>query len=112
MDTQVSIGKVSIGKDSVYEGEDESSPPTSTKAKRFVKPQLEEIRAYCEERNNGINPERFYDYYEANGWMAGKTKMKDWKAAVRNWERNGYSTDKQSAPVTNVDKYKEFINNF
>lgn len=62
-------------------------------SKKFVKPSVEEIRAYCEERNNSIDPIYFYDHYEANGWMVGKNKMKDWKATVRNWERNGYGNN-------------------
>lgn len=56
-------------------------------ASRFARPSLEEVKAYCEERKNKIDPEHFIDYYEANGWKVGKSSMKDWKAAVRNWER-------------------------
>lgn len=47
---------------------------------------VEVVRAYCQERNNGVNPEAFFNYYEANGWKVGRNPMKDWKAAVRNWE--------------------------
>ena len=47
---------------------------------------VEAVRAYCQERNNGVNPEVFFNYYEANGWKVGRNPMKDWKAAVRNWE--------------------------
>lgn len=67
-------------------GSSTESPPHKTK--RFIKPTLEEVKAYCQERGNNIDPERFIDYYESNGWMVGKNKMKDWKAAVRTWERN------------------------
>ena len=49
---------------------------------------IEEVKEYCKERNNGINAETFIDFYESKGWKVGKTPMKDWKAAVRNWERN------------------------
>lgn len=57
--------------------------------KRFKPPTVEEVEAYCVERNNRVDPERFVDYYTANGWVQGKGKpIKDWKAAVRNWERN------------------------
>lgn len=59
--------------------------------KRFRPPTLEEVKAYCLERNNSINPEKFFNYYEANGWKVGRGKMKDWKAAVRSWESNGYN---------------------
>ena len=59
---------------------------------RFSKPTVEEVKAYCAERNNGIDAERFVDYYEARGWKIGKNQMKDWKAAVRTWERNRKET--------------------
>ena len=52
-----------------------------------IPPTLEEVRSYCEERGNRVDPERFMDYYSSNGWMVGRNKMKDWKAAVRNWEK-------------------------
>ena len=77
-DTQVSIGKVSIGKVSK-----DIEPP-----KRFTAPSLEDVKEYCAERKNNVDPERFIDYYTANGWKVGKNPMKDWKAAVRTWERN------------------------
>lgn len=55
--------------------------------KRFVKPSIEEVAEYCEERHNGINAEKFCDFYEAKGWKIGNNPMKDWRAAVRTWER-------------------------
>lgn len=59
----------------------------------FVKPSLEDVKTYCEERKNKIDPAAFIDYYERNGWKVGKSKspMKDWKASVRIWERNDTS---------------------
>ena len=63
---------------------------------RFVKPTLDEVKAYCAERKNHIDPSRFIDYYEANGWKVGKNPMKDWKAAVRTWESK--DKEKQSTP--------------
>jgi len=59
-----------------------------TNTKRFAPPTLEEVKAYCFERRNSVNPEQFIDYYSGNGWMRGKNKIKDWKACVRTWERN------------------------
>lgn len=53
----------------------------------FVPPTVEEVREYCQERKNFVNPQRFVDYYEARGWMVGKSKMKSWQAAVRTWEQ-------------------------
>lgn len=55
--------------------------------KIFVPPTLENVRGYCQERGNSVDPQRFIDFYESKGWMVGKNKMKDWKAAVRTWER-------------------------
>ena len=63
-----------------------AQPPTVS-SKRFKKPTLEEVTAYCLERGNSVDPQRFMDFYDSKGWMVGKTQMKDWKAAVRNWER-------------------------
>jgi hypothetical protein len=57
---------------------------------RFTPPSIDEVKAYCQERGNGVDAERFIDYYNANGWRVGKNAMKDWKAAVRTWEKNGY----------------------
>lgn len=59
---------------------------------KFTPPSLPEIQSYCSERKNNIDPAHFFDYNEARGWMVGKNKMKDWKAAIRTWEKNGYST--------------------
>ena len=56
--------------------------------KRFTAPSLEDVKAYCEERKNNVDAERFINYYTANGWKVGKNPMKDWRAAVRTWERN------------------------
>ncbi len=61
---------------------------TNVSKKKFVPPSVDEVRAYCAERNNGIDPQSFIDFYESKGWMVGKNHMRDWKAAVRTWERN------------------------
>ena len=92
-DTQVRIGKVSIGKVNSIEPPKgvEKIPPDmeeSKPLKRFTAPTLEEVKEYCAERKNGVDAERFVNYYTANGWKVGKNPMKDWKAAVRTWERN------------------------
>lgn len=61
----------------------------------FVKPTLEEIKAYCEETSSTIDPQSFFDYYSKIGWVYGKNKtpIKDWKACVRIWERNERKSD-------------------
>lgn len=56
-------------------------------ATRFTPPTAEEVRAYCQERGNNVDPERFVDFYAAKGWKIGSSPMKDWKAAVRTWEK-------------------------
>lgn len=80
--------------------ENVKSPIKTKSSSRFVKPTIEEIRSYCFERCNTVDAERFYDYYESNGWMVGKNKMKDWKAAVRTWERSNYGSGGQGTPNT------------
>lgn len=65
-------------------------------ASKFVKPTLDEIAAYCKERGNKVDPQKFLDHYEANGWRVGKNPMKDWRASVRTWERSEYDAPKRS----------------
>ena len=65
------------------------------KSSVFTHPTLEQVAEYCKERGNNIDPQRFIDYYTSNGWMVGRTKMKDWKAAVRNWESKDKPAYKQ-----------------
>lgn len=91
--------------DKEQEGETEGESVKEQNRKRFTPPTLEEVRTYCQERNNNVNAERFIDYYTSNGWMVGKNKMKDWKAAVRTWERNSYSEPKEE---TSYDSDKFF----
>lgn len=61
-------------------------------SKRFVPPTPEEVNSYCRERNNGIDGSEFCDFYTSKGWKVGKNQMKDWKAAVRTWERSRKQT--------------------
>jgi len=78
-------------KEKEKEKEEEEKETTQRKtAPRFTPPTLDEVRAYCEERGNGIDAEQFIDHYNSNGWKVGRSPMKDWKAAVRNWEKNEY----------------------
>jgi hypothetical protein len=66
------------------------------KIKRFVPPKLDEVKAYCLERQNSVDPNKWIDHYESNGWMVGKNKMKSWKAAIRTWESNDLNNAKKS----------------
>lgn len=70
----------------------------------FKKPTLEEIKAYCEERNNGIDPNEFLDHYTRNHWTYGKDSkpVKDWKACVRIWERNNKKWESEKLENTNI----------
>ena len=83
---------------------------------RFSKPSIEEVKAYCLERHNNVDAEHFYSYYESNGWRVGKNPMKDWKACVRTWERNGIESrptakaSKQDIPYLQNEYTKEQIN--
>ena len=87
--TQDRLGKDSIGKDRL----DSSKRPT-----------LEDVKAYCQERGNRVDPERFIDYYTANGWKVGKNPMKDWKAAVRTWERQDTQKARTRNTLLNYDE--------
>lgn len=109
LDTQVRIGKVSIGKVNNIEPPKgvEKIPPDIEKEskplKRFTAPTLEEVKEYCAERKNGVDAERFVNYYTANGWKVGKNPMKDWKAAVRTWERNDFGKPKTAETEHSFD---------
>ena len=85
-------GKVSIGKVS----RDKSNTPRVT----FTKPTVEEVAAYCKERNNNVDPQQFVDHYESNGWrVGGRSAMKDWKASVRTWEKNNFQRGGSKQPA-------------
>ena len=91
LDTQDRLGKDRLGKDRLELGKDsiDINADKPQKRTRFIPPTVDEVKAYCEERKNGVDYQRFIDYYTANGWKVGKNSMKDWKATVRTWERNG-----------------------
>ena len=75
---------------------DDDKKGNGAREARFTPPNVEEVAAYCQERGNGVDASRFVDFYSSKGWMIGKTKMKDWQAAVRNWER---SSDAKATPA-------------
>lgn len=72
------------------------------KKEAFTIPTVQEIQEYCKERNNKVNAEKFFNYYESKGWMVGKTKMTKWKAAVRTWEQNNFEKQDDRPPVRQV----------
>lgn len=88
---------------------DTKANKSPTKAKRFVKPTINEIQDYCIERNNNVNAEHFFDYYESNGWKVGKNSMKNWQAAVRTWEKNSYTNTTKQTKKTNTEQTLDAI---
>ena len=92
---------------------DDDKKGNGAREARFTPPSIEEVAAYCQERGNGVDAARFVDFYSSKGWMVGKTKMKDWKAAVRNWER---SSDAKATPAKkpgyNVQHHGDELSNF
>ena len=73
----------------------------------FKKPTLEEVKSYCAERKNNVDPEKLFNYYESNGWRVGKNPMKDWKASVRVWERK--NKPKEEEPTVLVEEGSFYI---
>lgn len=73
--------------------------------KRFVKPTVEEVAAYCRERQNTVNAEEFVAYYESNGWKVGKNPMVNWKQSVITWEckRKNEQKAKNGTPIYDPD---------
>ena len=95
----VATDKNSIDKDSI-----EDKAPQ----KRFCKPTIEEVQAYCEERNNGVDAQRWFDYYESNGWKVGRNPMRDWKASLRTWERKETKSNVGNAKYERHHNYDEY----
>lgn len=67
-----------------------------TAAARFVKPTVDEVRAYAAQKGYAVDADKFVNYYESNGWRVGRSPMKNWKAAVANWAHNSYGAGKQA----------------
>ena len=102
--------EIELEKDIEIEKEIHSSAKsTTTKRKRFEKPTLSEIKEYCIERNNNVDAQHFFDYYESNGWKVGKNSMKNWQAAVRTWEKNSYTNTTKQTKKTNTEQTLDAI---
>lgn len=80
-----------------------------SKEKSFIPPTVENVREYCQEGGYRVDAECFVDFYASKGWLVGKTKMKDWKAAVRNWARNNRNEGHASKKATAADRYNRGI---
>jgi hypothetical protein len=82
---------ISLSYEKHMENENENED-INNKSKKFIKPTIEELREYMDSQNMNDVSHKFYDFYEAKGWMIGKNKMKDWKSAVRTWRSNNLKT--------------------
>ena len=89
-----------------------SDTVNKTESKKFIKPTIEEVQEYCKERKNNINPEQFIDYYNANGWKVGKNSMKDWKAAIRTWEKYDKKETKNINAYNHTGRQYSDLNKF
>ena len=93
------------------------TPKPPSGEKRFTPPSLDDVKAYCLERRNSIDPQAFVDFYASKNWMVGKNKMADWKAAMRTWEQrrkqeggNGNGSDAgNSAAHCKTMRYGEYL---
>ena len=86
-------------KEEEKEEEKEKEKETKIKTKIFVAPTVEEVKEYCIERRNNVDPNHFLDYYFTRGWILGNgRKVKCWKACLRTWEKNNFSTQ-SSQPI-------------
>ena len=93
---QMQANAANADKSSKDKDKDDDKKGNGAREARFTPPSIEEVAAYCQERGNSVDAARFVDFYSSKGWMVGKSRMKDWKAAVRNWER---SSDAKATPV-------------
>ena len=98
-----------IEENRIEENRIENTKPSLSPSKKFIKPTLEEVKAYCEERKNGIDPQRFLDTNDAKGWLVGTTKtpMKDWKAVIRTWE--GFQKNRSCTQVLKTEQSSAIV---
>ena len=96
--------------DNEYDHDLQENTLEGVKEKRFAPPTLQEVKDYCLKMGyTHVDAERFIDYYTSNGWMVGKNRMKDWKAAVRNWDRREKNPQRQDG-AAEVAKKNRFHN--
>ena len=97
------INKNVKGNNIIYNNINNNIKEKEIKRKVFTKPTIEEIQQYCNKRNNGINAEAFYDFYESKNWYVGKNKMQDWEACVRTWEQ------RNKKPANKLDNFNKAL---
>ena len=96
--------------DNEYDNDLKENTIDGVKEKRFAPPTLENVSEYCQEMGyTNVDAARFIDFYTSNGWMVGKNRMKDWKAAVRNWDRREKNPQRQDG-AAEVAKKNRFHN--
>lgn len=106
-DIEIDIDR-ELKKEKEVSADESADTPQKRGEKRFSKPTVEEVAAYCQERNNNVDPQRFWNFYEAKGWKIGKSPMKDWKACVRTWEKDEQSKPpKKGASATKYDRRED-----
>jgi len=81
---------------------------TKKKPIGFIPPSLQDIQNYCQERKNSVNPEKWLNFYQSNGWKVGKNSMKDWKAAVRTWEGNSFDKKQEPTNAFNPSQWSKY----
>ena len=88
---------------------DKDKDESITRARRFTPPTLDDVLAYVRERGSDVDPQRFLDFYASKGWMVGKNPMKDWKAAVRTWEKREDTGNNSNPTPGNNAWMKEYL---
>lgn len=91
------------------QSESESESNVSVSHSRFAPPTIDEVKAYCQERRNSVDPQRFVDFYASKGWMVGKSKMKDWQACVRTWEKDDAGKKSKVYTAADYDDDKDIL---
>ena len=112
--------KETLHNNTIYNSEKNIIINNNISKDKFKKPTIDDIKSYCMERNNNVDANKFYDFYESKGWMIGKNKMKDWKACVRTWEQKNikkttpswFNQDIASNDDIEDTDFKKFIEDF
>ena len=104
------MAKMAIEEEEEEEEEDKEEveevptvPKKREARKRSSTPSVNEVREYCFERGNGVDAETFVDFYASKGWKVGNAPMKDWKAAVRTWEKRDNRAAPRAKPIDTND---------
>lgn len=100
--------------DNIPDSIQDNNPPISPqggkreRAKLFTPPDIDEVRAYCKDRANSIDPDEWYDFYASKGWMVGRNKMVDWKAAVRTWENKRRTAESSAVQPPPPEEQRDY----